>query len=334
MPSAVSMRHGVVAPVGEVVRRGAHVEHPDVAGELERIEEQLPRNEGPELHRPLVQVHPGVKAPRLLELGLPFAGGRLTVARRRLGREEAERVEMRAAQLVGLDHLVGPVLPEPQRHGMPVLRLPVDHRPLVQAEAAEARRPVGRGAQDPADVRDEGAALGAEARAVDGDRPPRRAGAIPAPACPGVGRGIRQLHTLSWMPPVQHRRLVRVVGEEEILDRVRLAAARPLTMGARQRAGTLLVGRFARTPDVAGEHRGGRGRDRHRSRIRGACRAAASAGQGSTGSMSSGELLRTLPTAFETSWSSRVSARAGAASIAASSTSRTLSVVGSSHASA
>ena len=34
--------------------------------------------------------------------------------------------------------------------------------------------------------------------------------------------------------------------------------------------------------------------------------------QSSTGSMSSGELLRTLPTAFDTTWSSKVSASAGA----------------------
>ena len=152
LPSGVSMRHRRVAPVREVVRRGLHVEGADVARVLEGVEEQVAGHERAELDRPFVEVHAGVQASGLLERRLTLARRRVAVAGHRLGCEEAEGVEVRAAQVVRLDHRVGRLLPEPQRHVMAVLALPVDHRPLVEPEASEAAGAAGRGAQDPADV--------------------------------------------------------------------------------------------------------------------------------------------------------------------------------------
>ena len=108
-------RDCVVSPVGQVVRRGAHVEHADVARELEGVQEQLAGNERTELDSPFVQVHPGVQAPGLLELGLPLPGRHVAVAGRGIRCEEAERVEMGAPQLVRVDD--GSVASWPSRNG-------------------------------------------------------------------------------------------------------------------------------------------------------------------------------------------------------------------------
>ena len=68
LPAGVSMRHRREAEVGEVVRRGAHVELADVPRELEAVGHQLRGDQRGEPERVLVEVHPGVQAARLLEL--------------------------------------------------------------------------------------------------------------------------------------------------------------------------------------------------------------------------------------------------------------------------
>ena len=53
-------RHGVVAQVAQVVGRGLHVEHPDLAGQVERVGDELARHERRQLEGPLVDVHPTI----------------------------------------------------------------------------------------------------------------------------------------------------------------------------------------------------------------------------------------------------------------------------------
>jgi len=78
-----------------------------------------------------------VQATGLLEQGLLVAAQGRAVAGDRLGGEEAERIEVSAAQIVVLDDGIGARLPQPQRDRVTVLVCAVHHRPLVQSETAE-----------------------------------------------------------------------------------------------------------------------------------------------------------------------------------------------------
>ena len=150
--------HRVDAELAQVVRRRAHVQLADLAGQLEAVQRSARcGTTGAELVGPLVEVHAGVQAARLLERRPgPRAVGCRVLQRPGRRREEAEGVEVRAADLVltrrpasvpvgrraaAASPRAGPARPV----------LPVDHRPLVQAEAAELRgtgrgaRPAGRG---------------------------------------------------------------------------------------------------------------------------------------------------------------------------------------------
>ena len=153
---------------------------------------------------------------------LALAGRLEQVERPRRRGEEAEGVEVRAADLVRLHDRVGARGAQPQRPaGVPdlVLAQPVDHRPLVQPEAAElARRSRGwpRAGRRRTALSRHGTRRSWSGRAARrrgrppcrtasrraGDRPPRR-----APRRPRV-------------PAAQLGRPLGVVGEEEVLDRV------------------------------------------------------------------------------------------------------------------
>ena len=126
----------------------------DVRGEGEAVGQQLAGCGGGELVGPLVEVHRRVQAARLLERDLVGAGGGDGVAGARGGGEEPVRVVVGAVHGERLDDLVRPGGTQPQRHrAVPRGVGPVDHRPLVQAEAAEPRRPRGRGDEQGADER-------------------------------------------------------------------------------------------------------------------------------------------------------------------------------------
>lgn len=119
------------------------------------------------------------------------------IARHGVGREEPERVEVGAAQIVRLHDGIRPLPAQPQRHGMPVLALPVDHRPLVHAEAAERARSPARAPQHRVDRRDELGLLGAERGAVHDERPGFAARPVPPPRRAGIASGAVQLAPLA-----------------------------------------------------------------------------------------------------------------------------------------
>ena len=88
-----------------------------------------------------------MKAPGLLEVGLRLSGGLDDVERSCLRGVEPEGVDMGAAQrrrLHDVRDLLRGQAQRPRRVADLVGRLPVDHRPLVPAEASERGRPRGR----------------------------------------------------------------------------------------------------------------------------------------------------------------------------------------------
>src|SRR5262245_43377052 len=96
--------------------------------------------------------------------------------------------------------------------------LPVDHRPLVEAEAAELRRSSGRRRHEFGDEPYRRQSIG-EALKISGDA-----------IFVGAVAGVRQItacprphedDTRARMPPAQPGRRVGVVGEAEVLDRMR-----------------------------------------------------------------------------------------------------------------
>ena len=167
----------------------------------------------------LVEVHPGVQAARLLEGRPVVAAGGERVQRPGLGGEEPERVEVRAADPVRLDDRVGAVRPEPQRPVVPGLVLaPVDHRPLVQPEAAERRRARrGRGEQPVQRL---------EQRPLGGDVLARvtaiaRSSPRPYPLSPAYAAASpASADAVPRVPAPQLRRPLGVVGEQEVVHRV------------------------------------------------------------------------------------------------------------------
>ncbi len=222
LPSGVSIAHRLEAEVGEVVRRRPHVEHPDVAGQLEAVGDQVGGDHRRQAERVLVEVHARVEAARLLVVGtVVAAGGQQVEPARRLG-EEPVGVEVGARDPVRLDHAVGAVGAEPQRPvgvaGL-VLGQPVDHRPLVHPEAAEVGRP-GRGGGEQRVQRLEQRALGDDVlrrdRHCSGGRARRD---LVTPQTGVIGR-VDQPHAVPRMPAPQLGRPVRVVGEQEVVHRV------------------------------------------------------------------------------------------------------------------
>ena len=207
MPTARLDRYGGVAELAEVVGRGLHVEHPDLAREVEGVADQLARNQRRQLERPLVDVHAGVQAARLLHrhLALP-SGAQRVPGRRRVG-EEPVGVEVRAADAVPLHHGVGAGAAQPQGPtGVPYVigGDAVHHRPLVQPEAPQLRRPGEGGGQQSSHEGHGRAASGQEPRDVDLDAVADHA--VVRPRGTGKVRGILQQDTRAGVPPPQARR--------------------------------------------------------------------------------------------------------------------------------
>ena len=113
---------------------------------------------------------------------------------------------------VGVTHLLG--------------SQPVDHRPLVHPEAAEVRRPVGGGPQQDAGL--------AHQPPAGHDVVLRHRG-HPVPG--HVARqglvlgGVTQSHAVPGVPAQQRGGPLGVVGEQEVLDRVRLTLTAALQVG-------------------------------------------------------------------------------------------------------
>ena len=101
--------HRLEAEVAQVVGRRPHVEHPDLAGQVEAVRDELRRHERRQPEGVLVEVHAGVQAGRLLERRAVVAAGPQLVERPRRRGEEPVGVEVRAADPVRLDHRVGAV---------------------------------------------------------------------------------------------------------------------------------------------------------------------------------------------------------------------------------
>ena len=171
----------VVAEAGQVVRRGAHVEHPDVARQLEAVCDQLGRDQRAQPEGVLVEIHPGVQTAGLLE-GRPVVCGRAQrVEWPRRGREEAVGVVVGAGDPVTFHDLVSAARPEAERVRRvsgPILGEPVDHRPLVHAEAAEVCRALGSGHEKRVSAGDQ-VASSIDLRGGNGLRPAVEHDAVP-----------------------------------------------------------------------------------------------------------------------------------------------------------
>ena len=105
----------------------------------------------------LVEVHPRVQTAGLLVLSPVVTTGLQGVQRSGAVSEEPERVEVGAGNPVALNDLVGATCAQPQR---PVVaeraRRLMDHRPLMQPEAAERRWSARGRCQQSVDGVDEG----------------------------------------------------------------------------------------------------------------------------------------------------------------------------------
>ena len=88
----------------EVVRGRPHIDLPRVHRELEAIHDEVPGNVRLEPHGVLVEIHVGVDAPRLFVVGLTRSRRCVLVQRFRLGGEEAESIDVRAAQADVVDN--------------------------------------------------------------------------------------------------------------------------------------------------------------------------------------------------------------------------------------
>lgn len=133
---------GVVAEVGEVVGAGAHVEVAAFLGEGEGLSDEGGADPGPEFCGPLIQVHVGVEAGALLHVEPGFEGGLEGVEGGGGRGEEAVGVVVGAAEGLAFDE--GGELVGRESEGVALVAdllggLAVNHGPLVQAEAAEAR---------------------------------------------------------------------------------------------------------------------------------------------------------------------------------------------------
>ena len=141
---------------------------------------------------------------------------------------EPERVEMGAADPVILNHLVRAAPPSRSgTRGALELLLPVDHGPLMQAEAAELSRPCGGASED---LNGKRTALRRSTgkppcrtplRCCRAAGPPGRVHRRRAPCSTSNPGGrqppFREHHTVSGMPPQQLAGFLCVIREEEIL---------------------------------------------------------------------------------------------------------------------
>jgi len=166
-----------------------------------------------------------MQAAGLFHVDPPLDRQRLAVARHGVGREEPERIEVGAAQVVTLHNLVGLLLSKAQRLRMPVFVLAIDHGPLVQPEAVELPRPLRRAAQHDAREPHDGALIRFVRLSVDAKGSRCVPGNVPAPRGAIVARRALELDTRPGMPASQRGRFVRVVGEQEVPHGVRLASA-------------------------------------------------------------------------------------------------------------
>ena len=246
LPSTVSIRIGST-PRSESRTAPPACRPADVAGELEAVGHQLRADERRELVRPLVEVHRACRQPGCsLPAGRRRAGCSVLSGRAVVG-EEAERVEVGARDPVRLDDVVGAGRPEPQRTS------------ACRTSSAEAGRPsptrAGRSSRSSA---------GATAVATSSRRrrlqQPRLAGDVIRRHAANR-RPRRRTPCASAKSPVAGQRSCRipgasdagrwaerVVGEEEVLDRVRVTAAAPLQVRARPRRRRVLVAPTAGAP--------------------------------------------------------------------------------------
>ena len=207
----------------------------------ERVKQQLTGHDRAELGHPLVDVHASVKATRLLHRWLVLARRRQPVEGLGGRREEAVGVEVAASNLVGLNDRIGRLVPDTQRQP----RVPeliwgesVDHRPLVQPKAPELRGVLERRREQLLNVIDGLRALREEGGDIH-DRGARRVGGVVAPR--STIHRIGERDPRPRMPLAQLRGLKRVVGEQEVLDRVLLPTMPALTVGGGEGVRALLV---------------------------------------------------------------------------------------------
>ena len=223
-------------------------------GEREAVGQQLAGVGGGELVGPLVEVHAGVQAAGLLELGLVGRGSAATrVARAGGGGEEAERVEVRAADGCASTTASVPAGTEPQRDGgVPGLvgrGRPSPTRAARSSPAAAGAtrsRRAGRGRTGGV------AAVGRAAR-------PGRGATVPSASAARArarrGRvGVAQRDPGPRVPLLEPGGPVRVVGEQEVEHGVRLTAAAALAVGERPPLDPPAVCGGPRTPDGPVEH--------------------------------------------------------------------------------
>ena len=248
LPSAVSTRTGRRSPSAvKVVRRRAHVEHADVPGQLEAVGHQLRRHHRGEPEGVLVEIHPGVQARRLLERR-PVVAPRLQHVERprRLG-EEPERVEVRAGD---------PVAPRrPRRSRTP-------RGAAARTRAARRRSRAGRPSPTracPKQPKCGGrAAVAASSAWIDCEQRPLRrtwSRVTPTPAGPPSAYPLSAAQLLAagerdavarGASAAARPGAERVVGEEEVLDRV--AHARAAARQVRRRPTARRAPRAASAP--------------------------------------------------------------------------------------
>ncbi|MNI70725.1 hypothetical protein D3C73_1265550 [compost metagenome] len=90
-----------------------HVHRADSPGQFEAVHHQLTRKRRRQLVSPLIQVHVGVQASRLLHAALVLAGGRELIQWDGIGCVEAESVKVRAADAVLFNNCVRAIAAEP-----------------------------------------------------------------------------------------------------------------------------------------------------------------------------------------------------------------------------
>ena len=219
-------------------------------GPARSVGHQLARHQRGELVRPLVEVHVGVQAARLLQRVLRSPGSGVSRFSGRAGAVK-NRYASKWLHRTPRSSTTAAVAAGDRRSGQASWRtssgrLPVDHRPLVHAEAAEVRPAraavrVSRSRIHGSDSR----AGAAYRRGVEGD--PRGGGPVvaaqlldgsaPVSSTPGAR-----------VPAAQLRGPVRVVGEEEVLDRMLGAGAAPRQVRRDPAVDALLVRRPAGPP--------------------------------------------------------------------------------------
>lgn len=121
-----------------------HVERTCLHREVERLKEEFAGDERAEFPGPLVEVHRRVDAAGLVVVGLTLARQDCEVERPGRFGEEAKRVIVCALDAIGFDHGIRSLRAKAQRKVVARSVRFVDHRPLVQAKAIEARGGVDR----------------------------------------------------------------------------------------------------------------------------------------------------------------------------------------------